>query len=64
MKIIDARTTTSAGQVAAGQFFGVVALCLFWANLSLAQYPGSWQALPDMPVGKWEPGTVVLDDKL
>ena len=23
-----------------------------------------WQELPDMPVGKWEAGTVVLDDKL
>jgi N-acetylneuraminic acid mutarotase len=23
-----------------------------------------WQKLPDMPVGKWEPGTVVFDDKL
>ncbi len=24
----------------------------------------AWQKLPDMPVGKWEAGTVVLDDKL
>ena len=23
-----------------------------------------WEKLPDMPVEKWEPGTVVLDDKL
>ena len=23
-----------------------------------------WHQLKDMPVGKWEPGTVVLDDKL
>ncbi len=23
-----------------------------------------WQKLPDMPVGKWEAGTVILDDKL
>ena len=23
-----------------------------------------WQKLPDMPVEKWEPGTVVLDGKL
>ena len=23
-----------------------------------------WQALPDMPIEKWEPATVVLDDKL
>ena len=25
---------------------------------------GDWEKLPDMPVGKWEAGTVVLDDKL
>ena len=24
----------------------------------------TWQKLPDMPVGKWEAGTVVLDEKL
>jgi N-acetylneuraminic acid mutarotase len=29
-----------------------------------SQNQGEWQALPDMPVGKWEPGTVVLDEKL
>ena len=29
-----------------------------------SQSNGEWRALPDMPVGKWEPGTVVLDDKL
>ena len=28
-----------------------------------AQEP-AWRKLPDMPVGKWEAGTVVLDDKL
>lgn len=24
----------------------------------------NWEALPDMPVGKWEPASLVLDDKL
>ena len=37
---------------------------LSWGQSGLAQDEQSWQALPDMPVGKWEPGTVVLDDKL
>ena len=23
-----------------------------------------WEQLPDMPIGKWEAGTVILDDKL
>ena len=48
----------------APRFVIAAALCLLWTNLSLAQSPSSWQALPDMPVGKWEPGVVVLDDKL
>jgi len=30
---------------------------------TLSQH-SQWRALPDMPVGKWEPGTVVLDNKL
>ena len=59
-----ARTTGSTSQVAVSTYCGAMAVCLLWANLSLAQYPGSWQALSDMPVGKWEPGVVVLDDKL
>ena len=29
-----------------------------------ASAQGEWEKLPDMPVEKWEPGTVVLDDKL
>ena len=37
---------------------------LFWVTSVTAQDEGTWQALDDMPVGKWEPGTVVLDDKL
>ncbi len=51
-------------QAAVGKIFGVVVLWVFWANISLAQGPGTWRALPDMPVGKWEPGTVVLDEKI
>jgi len=31
---------------------------------SVAQAQDSWQTLPDMPVGKWEAGTIVVDDKL
>ena len=37
---------------------------LFWATQGVAQGNTAWQVLDDMPVGKWEPGTVVLDDKL
>ena len=35
-------------------------------SVSIAQSPldGGWQKLPDMPVGKWEAGTIVLDGKL
>lgn len=46
------------------------ALLSVFATVSLfsgavhSQSQGEWQALPDMPVGKWEPGTVVLDEKL
>ena len=39
-------------------------MALLWGGSVLAQDSGEWQVLPDMPVGKWEPGTVVLDDKL
>ena len=35
-----------------------------WGQGALAQDEGAWQVLPDMPLGKWEPGTVVLDNKL
>ena len=28
-----------------------------------ANAQGAWEKLPDMPVGKWEAGTVVLDDR-
>ena len=31
---------------------------------SVAARELEWRKLPDMPVGKWEAGTVVLDDKL
>ena len=61
---INAITAKLVGQIPTTKFFVVTVLCLFWTNLGLAQSPGSWQALPDMPVGKWEPGVVVLDDKL
>ena len=27
-------------------------------------YEVSWDQLPDMPVGKWEPASLVLNDKL
>ena len=33
-------------------------------NPRSATAQSDWQNLPDMPVGKWESGTVVLDDKL
>ena len=61
---INAITAKLVGQIPTTKFCVVTVLCLFWTNLGLAQSPGSWQALPDMPVGKWEPGVVVLDDKL
>ncbi len=35
-----------------------------WSATAQSESRTSWQKLPDMPVGKWEPGTVVLDDKL
>jgi len=34
------------------------------SQFTLAQNSMDWQALPNMPVGKWEPGVVILDDKL
>jgi|TARA_B110000914_G_C15515824_1_gene473505 N-acetylneuraminic acid mutarotase len=49
---------------------GAAALLLFIfaipvANTSVeAQSSAEWHPLADMPVGKWEPGTVVLDGKL
>ncbi len=61
---INVRTVGSADQVAVTKFCAVTALCILWTSLGLAQSPDSWQVLPDMPVGKWEPGVVVLDDKL
>ena len=42
------------------RFYLIVAMSLI-VNNALGQ---NWQALPDMPVGKWEPGTIVLEDKL
>ena len=35
-----------------------------FSSIVNSQNQDEWQALPDMPVGKWEPGTVVLDEKL
>ena len=40
-----------------------VTMALF-SNAVHSQNQSEWRALPDMPVGKWEPGTVVLDGKL
>ena len=34
------------------------------SQFTLAQNSMDWQALPNMPAGKWEPGVVILDDKL
>ncbi len=39
----------------------VVALAL---TLPIAATAQDWEQLPDMPIEKWEPGTVVLDGKL
>ena len=39
-----------------------VTLALWSPGAASAQ--AEWEKLPDMPVEKWEPGTVVLDDKL
>ena len=30
----------------------------------MSQSKVSWDQLPDMPVGKWEPASLVLNDKL
>ncbi len=38
-----------------------LALALLLPAVAGAQ---DWEKLPDMPVEKWEPGTVVLDGKL
>lgn len=35
-----------------------------WVSIAQSPLVDGWQKLPDMPVGKWEAGTVVLDDKL
>ncbi len=37
---------------------------LWWGNSLLAQDKAAWQILADMPAGKWEPGTIVLDNKM
>ena len=37
---------------------------VFFAPMATAHAQDGWQPLPDMPVGKWESGTVVLDGKL
>ena len=39
-------------------------LTLGLSGLWPADAQDEWEKLPDMPVEKWEPGTVVLDDKL
>jgi N-acetylneuraminic acid mutarotase len=43
---------------------GLLLVVFICASAAFAQDSDSWQAMPDMPEGKWEPGTVVLDDKL
>ena len=40
---------------------GFLLLC---SQFATAQNSSDWQQLPDMPVGKWEPGVVNLDNKL
>ena len=37
---------------------------VFCAPLATVHAQDDWEKLPDMPVGKWESGTVVLDGKL
>ena len=39
-------------------------LVLIATSLHTATSQDEWESLPDMPVEKWEAGTVVLDDKL
>ncbi|NKB33843.1 MAG: hypothetical protein GKR91_12160 [Pseudomonadales bacterium] len=44
-----------------------LACCLLMASFmsnSSAQQPFDWQALQDMPEGKWEPGVINLDNRL
>ena len=37
---------------------------LIFLNIAWSQTDQEWQALPDMPEGKWEPGVVNFDNKL
>ena len=60
-KISGRRRTQRALQVA----FAVGAFATFWlCEGRVAQAQDSWQPLPDMPVGKWEAGTITVDNKL
>ena len=52
------RGLENAGMLVAG----LALVCLVTASHARAE--DAWQTLPDMPVGKWESGTVVLDGKL
>ena len=60
-------TTTGSRLARRGLLVGFVACTLtaLWpGGASVAHAQSKWQPLPDMPVGKWEAGTIVLDDKL
>ena len=50
-----------AGRAGTAVLAGALALGILTAGAVRAQ---EWEKLPDMPVERWEPGTVVLDGKL
>ena len=42
----------------------ILIINLIFLNVAGAQGNREWQALPDMPEGKWEPGVINFDNKL
>ena len=61
MKTINTKTFEPIRWKLSGSRFCLIVAISLIAHNSSGQ---DWQVLPDMPVGKWEPGTVVLEDKL
>ena len=55
-------TTRPVAEVGGRALF--VTLVLLAATQQVGAQDTAWRQLPDMPVGKWEAGTVVLDDRL
>jgi len=47
-----------------GAVISLFATMILFNTTVYSQNDSEWRELPDMPVGKWEPGTVVLDEKL